>query len=89
MWDASQVDGPFAIPILGEPNEDGARDVLGYIEGYHLNVAPQCVSPEVEAFRVEPSSPERVFAGAQTVFLRFDNEVEARTKLAAYWQDET
>jgi hypothetical protein len=29
-----------------------------------------------------------VFAGAETIYLRFENEAEARSMLGAYWTEE-
>jgi hypothetical protein len=38
---------------------------------------------------VTPTLPRRVFAGAETVFLRFADEAEARSALGAYWMEPT
>lgn len=65
-------------------------DAIGSLEGvdgYHLNVAPECYTDALAAFVVTPDNPQRVFAGAQTVFLRFADEDEARANLAAWWVD--
>jgi hypothetical protein len=70
MWNSSLLDGPITI--------DGAP-------GYHLNVAPDIVGQELDAFRVFPDSPERQFAGADTVFLAFADEAQAREHLAVWW----
>jgi hypothetical protein len=35
-----------------------------------------------------PTQPRRVFAGAETVFLKFADEEEARAMLADYWTEE-
>jgi hypothetical protein len=72
MWNPSLLDGP--IPVT-----DAA--------GYHFNIAPQVMTPELELYRVTPTSPERVFAGAETVFLKFADEAEARSVLGAYWME--
>lgn len=66
-WNPSIIDGP--VPVL-----DAA--------GYHVNIAPQVYAAELAPYRVTPTSPERVFAGAETVFLRFADEAEARAILA-------
>jgi hypothetical protein len=91
-WNQSLVDGPVPIAIYGEPyttdegNED--RDVIGYVEGYHLNVSPSVYTEALEPYRATPRNPRRVFAGAETVFLRFEDEAEARSMLGAYWTEE-
>lgn len=72
MWNASLIDGPIAI--------DG-------VDGYHLNVAPECYSDALAPFVVTPENPQRVFSGADTVFLRFADEAEARAILAGWWID--
>jgi len=74
MWNPSLLDGPVTI--------DGAP-------GYHLNVAPQVFTDALSAFRVFPNSPERQFAGAETVFLAFADEAQARDHLPAYWIEPT
>jgi hypothetical protein len=69
-WNLSLIDGP--IPIFD-------------VTGYHLNIAPQVYTAELEQYAVTPTVPRRVFAGAETVFLRFADEAEARSVLGAYW----
>lgn len=71
-WNASLIDGPIFVL-------DAA--------GYHINVAPQVMTPGLDPYRVTPTSPERVFAGAETVFLSFADEAEAQAMLGAYWID--
>lgn len=46
----------------------------------------QEMSADVAA-RIEPATPQQVFAGESTVtaFLRFADEAEARSVLSAYW----
>ena len=87
-WSPSLIDGPVPVAIYGEPyvREEGheVRDVVGYVSGYHLNVAPE-IAAGLDAWRVYPTSPQRVFAGAETVFLRFADEAEARDALPGYW----
>lgn len=68
-WNLSLIDGPVYVPD---------------VTGYHLNVAPE-VAAGLDAWRVYPTSPQRVFAGAETVFLRFADEAEARDALPGYW----
>ena len=60
---------------------------------YSLNVAPEVMTEALEAYRVEPATPSRLFAGddgtgSQTVFLSFANEAEALEALAFYWTPE-
>lgn len=69
MWNPSLIDGPVLI--------DG-------VEGYHLNVAPE-ISLGLENFQTFPRKPRRVFAGAETGFLKFTDEAEARAALRDYW----
>ncbi len=89
MWHASIIDGPVPIAIYGEPATDDeghtCRPITGYVDGYHLNVAPEVYTPELEPYRTTPRQPRRVFAGAETVFLRFNDEAEARSLLGVYW----
>jgi hypothetical protein len=73
-WNPSLIDGPIPIP-------DAA--------GYHLNVAPQVYTDAMQPYVMTPSFPRRVFAGAETVFLRFADEAEARSALGAYWMEPT
>jgi hypothetical protein len=70
-WNPSLIDGPVRVPD---------------VTGYHLNVAPD-IATGLDAWRIEPTSPERVFAGAETVFLKFADEAEARAMLGAYWME--
>jgi hypothetical protein len=92
-WNASLLDGPVPIAIYGEPvtNDEGLtyRPVIGHIDGYHVNIAPQVYTAEMEPYLMTPTVPRRVFAGAETVFLRFADEAEARSVLGAYWMEPT
>jgi len=79
---------PLEIPILSAPDKDGMQTLLGYEPGYHVNIALQDLTPELEKFRVFPSQMRRLFAGDQwpkeptwTVALRFADEAEARDVL--------
>ena len=74
-WNASLIDGPLDIPA----------------PGYHLNVAPSCMTSALGAFEVKPApnTPFRLFSGAPTHFLCFASEAEARGALGAYWRDPT
>jgi hypothetical protein len=91
MWDQSLLDGPVPIAIYGDPITDDEgntyRPIEGYVEGYHLNVSPQVYTEALEPYRATPRNPRRVFAGAETVFLRFEDEAEARAMLGAYWTE--
>jgi hypothetical protein len=91
MWNQSLLDGPVPIAIYGEPMTDDEghtyRPVIGYVDGYHLNIAPQVYTDALEPYRATPRNPRRVFAGAETVFLRFEDEAEARSMLGAYWTE--
>jgi hypothetical protein len=88
-WNAALIDGPVPIPILSEPDAEGMQTLLGYEPGYHLNVAPQVYTAELALYVVTPTLPRRVFAGAETVFLKFADETEARSVLGAYWMEPT
>ena len=88
MWNQSLIDGPISIAIFGDPDEEGVRPVTGYVEGYHLNVSPQVYTDELEPYRATPRNPRRVFAGAETIYLKFADEAEARLVLGAYWTEE-
>ena len=92
MWDQSLIDGPVPIAIFGDPITDDEgntyRPIEGYVEGYHLNVSPQVYTDALEPYRATPRNPRRVFAGAETIYLRFEDEAEARSMLGAYWMEE-
>jgi hypothetical protein len=91
-FNPSLIDGPVPIAIFGEPytTDEGneTRDVIGYVEGYHLNVSPSVYTDALEPYRTTPRNPRRVFAGAETIYLRFEDEAEARAMLGAYWVEE-
>jgi hypothetical protein len=91
-WNSALIDGPVPIAIHGEPITDDEghiyRPVVGYEPGYHVNIAPQVYTDALAAYVMTPSLPRRVFAGAETVFLRFADEAEARAVLAEYWHEE-
>ena len=92
MFNSSLIDGPVPIAIFGDPITDDEgntyRPVIGYVEGYHLNVSPQVYTDALEPYRTAPRNPRRVFAGAETIYLRFEDEAEARSMLGAYWTEE-
>jgi hypothetical protein len=91
-WNQSLIDGPVPIAIFGDPITDDEgnthRPVTGYVEGYHLNVSPSVYTDDLAPYRTTPRNPRRVFAGAETIYLRFENEAEARSMLGAYWTEE-
>lgn len=72
MWNPSLIDGP--IPIEGS-------------DSYHLNVAPEIMTPALAKYAVEPSTPERQFGGGETDYLTFPSEAAAKKALKAYWID--
>lgn len=88
-WNTSQIDGPLSIPTLGPPNDEGHREITGYVPGYHLNISPEAYTEALQPFRVDPdpATPFRVFSGAETIFLRFNDEAEARQNLQPHWLD--
>ena len=77
------VIGPLIVPATydAEGNELTPAKTL---PGYHVNVTPDEMTPELEAYRVEPSPLRRVWAGDSrwnptiTVALRFADEAEFR-----------
>ena len=75
-----------------------------YIKGYHLNAAPSlntqtvvydesgfvtASSGPLDAFVMVPATPRQVWAGSETLFLKFKNEAEAKKALADYWIEPT
>ena len=80
----------MSIDVIGAlydpPSEEGGEPIL--LPGYHVNVTPDEMTPELEAYRVEPSPLRRVWAGDSrwnptiTVALRFADEAEFRTYFA-------
>jgi len=91
MFNPSLIDGPVPIAIFGDPITDDEgnthRTIEGYVEGYHLNVSPQVYTDDLAPYLMTPTQPRRVFAGAETVFLKFADEEEARSMLAEYWYE--
>lgn len=45
-----------------------------YVKGWHVNTHKSI--PELKPFEITVSTPERVYLGADTIFLRFKNEQE-------------
>ena len=96
-WNASLIDGPISIPVLGQPDaETGDREFVGSVSGYHLNVSRGIMTPDLGGYEVTPNprTPVCVFAGdepdefgvyALTAFLSFADEDEAKAALAGLW----
>ena len=83
----NHFDGPIAVPIYGEPDENGQAQVVGWRDGYHVNAtAAGMASADLASFVIAPATPSRVYAGAETVFLFFNDEAEARAVIPAqFW----
>jgi hypothetical protein len=90
-WNPSLIDAPIPIAIYGDPITDDEGNtytpVIGYVEGYHVNIAPQVYTDAMQPYVMTPSLPRRVFAGGETIYLRFEDEAEAREVLGAYWYE--
>ncbi len=99
MW-TQGVEGPIPAPLTIErvPDGDGGfvDVVTAWKAGYRV-IMPAALFDTcdgLDRYAVSPESPQRVFAGDEppwplTAFLRFEDEVEARTVLAAFWSPET
>lgn len=72
-WRASQILAPVET---GQP-------------GYHMNMDPALYTDALAPFVVTPAAPVVVFAGQDTVFLRFPDEQTARLHLGAHWITDT
>jgi hypothetical protein len=85
----NHFDGPVAVPIYGEPDEDGLAPVVGFRAGYHVNAtAAGMAAADLSAFVIEPATPSQVYAGAATVFLFFDDEAAALAAIPSqFWAD--
>ena len=55
-----------------------------YIEGWHVNMTE--LLPDLAQYQVFPEEPLRVYAGIDTVFLRFADEAEWLTVLESWAQ---
>ena len=92
-WRPDLIDGPLTIPVMEGPlDEYGNPTQSGTVPGYHLNAAPIVTAEEgydLADYDVvpDPSTPYRRFSGADTRFLKFADEAEAKAVLAAYWVD--
>ena len=88
-WRTDVIDGPIpTFQFLGL-DEEGNPQFGAQTSAYNLNIAPHIMTDELEAYRIEPQIPKRVFAGAQTVFLTFESEAEAIAALGDYWTETT
>ena len=88
-WRTDVIDGPIpTFQFLGL-DEEGNALFGDQLPAYNLNIAPHIMTDELEAYRIEPQIPKRVFAGAQTVFLTFESEAEAIAALGDYWTETT
>lgn len=47
-----------------------------YLDGWFVNFTPVDFPEELAKFQIFPSKPVRVFSGAPTVFLRFEDEAQ-------------
>jgi hypothetical protein len=91
MWNQSLLDAPVPIAIYGDPITDDEgntyRPIEGYVPGYHVNIAPSVYTEAMQPYVMTPTLPRRIFAGGETIFLRFEDEAEAREVLGAYWYE--
>lgn len=88
-WRADVIDGPIpSLEFLGL-DEEGLPIFGDILPAYNINIASHIYTESLEPFRIEPVMPKRVFAGdpADTVFLTFTDEAEARGALGEYWSD--
>jgi len=89
-------------PETTDEDGNVSKPVTGTIKGYHLNAAPNlntqtvvydesgfvtASSGPLDAFVMVPATPRQVWAGSETLFLKFKNEAEAKKALADYWID--
>jgi len=97
MWNPALVDGPIQVPVFADAPQTVTTDdgmemtvpvVTGYVDGYHLNVAPEAVTKAAAKYAIEPAAPVRVIAGGETVFLKFPDEETAKSALPALWIEE-
>jgi hypothetical protein len=82
-WNASLIDGPITIDAYDQEQ----------VGGYHLNCHP-IVNRQtdtgglLDAFVIMPLNPRRIWLGAETMFLKFADEAEAKLHLSDYWTDQ-
>lgn len=59
----------------GEYDEDGVETKPPtFLSGWFINATE--LDPVMAEFQISPSNPVRVFSGAPTVFLRFEDEAQ-------------
>lgn len=92
------ADAPIPVPLT----TDAEGNVTAWRPEYHVNLPtwPQTPDelvadhPTLEPYRRQPPLMSRIFAGdvpenpTMTLALRFADEGEARTVLAAWWTDD-
>ena len=89
-------------PEVTDEEGNVSRPVTGTIKGYHLNAHPNlnpqtiiydesglvtASSGPLDAFLMTPTNPRQVWAGSETMFLKFKDEAEAKKALVDYWID--
>ena len=89
-------------PEVTDEEGNVSRPVTGTIKGYHLNAHPNlnpqtiiydesglvtASSGPLDAFLMVPTNPRQVWAGSETMFLKFTTEKQAKTVLKDYWID--
>lgn len=61
------------IDVPGTYDEDGNElTPPTFREGWHVNMTE--LIPELEQYQIFPAKPYRIYAGAETIFLRFESE---------------
>jgi hypothetical protein len=61
----------------GEFTDEGTEiKPATYLDGWFVNFTPANFPEELAKFQIFPSNPVRVFSGAPTVFLRFEDEAQ-------------
>ena len=63
------------VDVPGTYSEEGVEITPPtYVDGWHVNMTE--LLPELQQYQVFPEQPLRVYAGIETVFLRFSDEAE-------------
>lgn len=98
-WNTSLVEAPRQVAQLGPADpETGAREFLGWLPGYRMNVARSALSDDAAPYLMDPQpqSPRCVFAGdvlgedgnwALTAFLVFPDEESAKAAFPDLWTE--
>lgn len=84
-WRTDVIDGPIPTYQFLGLDANGTPQFGEQLPAYNLNIAPQIMRADLEAFRIEPTHPKRVFAGAETLYLTFASEAAAIAALGDYW----